>query len=78
VIFAAWNPVQILVGAYLFSGAVAFELQLQARGSGVSIFLLDAIPYLVVIIVVSVLSRVRQHAAPESLASVFQHQPALT
>jgi ABC-type uncharacterized transport system permease subunit len=78
VIFAAWNPLHMLGGAYLFSGAVAFELQLQARGTDISIFLLDAIPYLVVIAVLSLLSRSRRHAAPESLASVFQHQVSTT
>ena len=50
-IFAAWNPLLIVLGAYLFSGAVAFELELQARGTDVSIFLLDAIPYVVVLAV---------------------------
>jgi ABC-type uncharacterized transport system permease subunit len=71
VIFAAWNPLLIVAGAYLFSGAVALELELQARGADVSIFLLDAIPYTVVIVVLSLLSRRRRHAAPESLSSVF-------
>lgn len=71
VIFAAWNPLLIVAGAYLFSGAVAFELELQARGVEASIFLLDAIPYAVVIVVLSLLSRRRKHAAPESLSNVF-------
>lgn len=71
VIFAGWNPVSIVAGAYLFSGAVALELELQARGAEVSIFMLDSIPYLVVIVVLSLLSRRRQYAAPESLSSVF-------
>lgn len=71
VIFAAWNPLMILVGAYLFSGAVALQLELQARGSDLSIFLLDAIPYLVVLVVLSLLSRRRRHAAPEALSKVF-------
>ena len=71
VIFAGWNPMLIVAGAYLFAGAVAFELELQARGTDVSIFLLDAIPYLVVIVVLSAFSRRREHSAPESLSSVF-------
>lgn len=71
VIFAGWNPALIVAGAYLFSGAVAFELELQARGTNVSIFILDAIPYASVIIVLSLLSRRRKHAAPESLSNVF-------
>jgi simple sugar transport system permease protein len=71
VIFAAWNPLLMVLGAYLFSGAVAFQLEQQARGTEVSIFLLDAIPYLVVLAVLAVMSRRRTHAAPESLATVF-------
>lgn len=71
VIFAGWNPIVTVAGAYLFSGAVAFQLELQARGSGISIFLLDAIPYLSVLVVLAILSGRRKHAAPESLDKVF-------
>lgn len=74
VIFAAWNPLMVVLGAYLFSGAVAFELELQARGSGISIFLLDAIPYLAVLTVLAGLSRRRRHAAPESLSQAFESE----
>lgn len=72
VIFAGWNPLLTIVGAYLFSGAVAFQLELQANGTGISIFLLDAIPYVVVIVVLAALSRRRRHAAPAALDDVFQ------
>lgn len=78
VIFAAWNPYLVVVGAYLFSGAVAFELELQARGTNVSIFLLDAIPYLVVVVVLAAMSPRRRHAAPESLASAYHAASAPT
>lgn len=74
VIFAGWNPMLTIVGAYLFSGAVAFQLELQARGTDISIFLLDAIPYLAVLVVLAVLSGRRRFAAPESLDSVFEVQ----
>lgn len=71
VIFAAWNPALILVGAYLFSGASALQLELQARGTSISPVLLSMLPYVVVLLVLSALSRTRKHAAPESLSSVF-------
>lgn len=71
VIFAGWNPVMIVAGAYLFSGAVAFQLELQARGSDISIFILDAIPYIAVIAVLAALSGRRRFAGPESLDQVF-------
>jgi simple sugar transport system permease protein len=78
VIFAAWNPTMIVVGAYLFSGALAFQLELQARGTDLSIFFLDAIPYLVVLVVLAAMSPRRRHAAPESLASAFHASPRPT
>lgn len=78
VIFAAWNPTMIVAGAYLFSGALAFQLELQARGTDLSIFLLDAIPYLVVLVVLAAMSPRRRHAAPESLASAFHASPRPT
>jgi ABC-type uncharacterized transport system permease subunit len=71
VIFAGWNPLLTVAGAYLFSGAVAFQLELQARGTDISIFVLDAIPYLAVLIVLAALSGRRHNAAPESLDKIF-------
>ncbi len=71
VIFAGWNPLVTIAGAYLFSGAVAFQLELQARGTGISIFLLDAIPFVLVLAVLALLSRRRRFAAPEALDRVF-------
>lgn len=71
VIFAGWNPMMIVAGAYLFSGAVAFQLELQARGTNISIFILDSIPYLAVIAVLAALSGRRRFAGPEALDEVF-------
>lgn len=76
VIFAGWNPLLTIVGAYLFSGAVAFQLELQARGTDISIFILDAIPYVIVLVVLAALSRRRRFAMPEALESVFDVQPS--
>ena len=71
VIFAAWDPLKAIIGAYLFSGAIALQLQLQARGTDISQYLLQAVPYLTVIIIVAALSRRRANEAPESLSRVF-------
>ncbi len=73
VIFAAWNPLKAILGAYLFSGAIALQLQLQAEGSDISRYLLQALPYLTVITVLAILSRRRANAAPEALSRVFEH-----
>ena len=72
VIFAAWDPLKAVVGAYLFSGAIALQLQLQAQGSDISRYLLQALPYLVVILVLVALSRRRVGSAPEALDRVFE------
>jgi ABC-type uncharacterized transport system permease subunit len=74
VIFAAWNPLKAIGGAYLFSGALALEIQLQAQGVGISPFLLDALPYLTVIVVLAALGRRRVNASPAELDRVFETQ----
>ncbi len=71
VIFAAWNPIKAMGGAYLFSGAIALQLQLQARGWEVSRYLLEALPYVLVIVVLAGLSRRRAGTEPEALNHVF-------
>jgi ABC-type uncharacterized transport system permease subunit len=76
VIFAGWNPLKAIGGAYLFSGALALELELQAQGTSISPFLLDALPYLAVIAVLAVTGRRRLHAAPAELDRVFETSPA--
>lgn len=75
VIFAAWDPRKAIAGAYLFSGAVALQLQLQARGVEVSRYLLEALPYLTVIVILALLSRRRSTHGPEALTRVFDGRP---
>lgn len=72
VIFAGWNPLKAILGAYLFSGAIALQLQLQARGWEVSRYLLEALPYVAVLVVLAVLSRRRAHGGPAALTRVFE------
>ena len=72
VIFSKWHPLRAIVGALLFSGAVAFQLLLQASGIQVSPFLLNTIPYLLTILVLIVWGGRRRAAAPASLGRVYQ------
>jgi len=72
VIFSKWNPLRAIVGALLFSGAVAFQLLLQSSGIQISPFLLDTIPYLLTIIVLIAWGGTRRHTAPASLGRVYQ------
>jgi ABC-type uncharacterized transport system permease subunit len=76
VIFAGWNPIKAMAGAYLFSGAIALQLQLQARGWEISPYLLQAFPYLLVVFVLAVLSRKRAGKEPEALTHVFHDHVA--
>jgi simple sugar transport system permease protein len=72
VIFASWHPLRAIVGALLFGGAVALQLQLQARGASVSPFLLDMLPYLLTIGVLLIWGRKRQYQMPHGLSEVFE------
>jgi general nucleoside transport system permease protein len=72
VIFAAWNPLRAVAGALLFGGALALQLQLQARGAPISPFLLDMLPYLLTLGVLLFLHGSRKYAMPQGLTSVFE------
>jgi simple sugar transport system permease protein len=72
VIFSAWHPVRAIVGALVFSGAVAFQLLLQSSGVQISSFLLDTIPYILTLIVLIAWGGNRKHSAPAMLGRVYQ------
>ena len=71
VIFSKWHPLRAIAGALLFGGAEALQLQLQARGTAVSPFLLDMMPYLLTILVLLAWGGSRRLAAPASLGRTF-------
>jgi len=72
VIFSMWHPLRAIFGSLLFGGAVMLQLQLQARGTQISPFLLQMIPYLLTLLVLLGWGGSRKHAAPASLGRVFQ------
>ena len=57
VIFAAWNPAKAALGAYLFGGADALQLRLQAVGLGIPTYFLMMLPYVLTIVILVVASR---------------------
>jgi general nucleoside transport system permease protein len=71
VIFAKWNPLLAILGALLFGGAEAVQLQLQAAGADVSPFVMNMIPYLLTLGVLVVWGWRRQSAAPQWLGRNF-------
>ena len=72
VIFSKWHPLRAIVGALVFSAAVAFQLLLQSSGLRVSPFLLDTIPYILTLVVLIAWGGNRKHSAPASLGRVYQ------
>ncbi len=73
VIFATWHPLRAILGAYLFGAALALNVQLQARGFGVSSYFLDMAPYLLTLLVLLALGSTRRsRAMPEGLKAVFE------
>ncbi|MBE3636622.1 ABC transporter permease [Mangrovicoccus algicola] len=72
VVFAAWRPVPLLIGAYLFGGITVLQLNMQAAGVNVPVELLSMSPYLVTILVLVVMSALGAAAgAPGSLGRAF-------
>lgn len=71
VIFSKWHPLRAIVGALVFGGAEALQLQLQARGAEVSPFLLDMIPYTLTLLVLLAWGGAWRLAAPAALGRTF-------
>jgi simple sugar transport system permease protein len=71
VIFARWNPLWAVPAALVFGGAEALQLQLQARGTAVSPFLMTMIPYLLTLLILVFWGWNRRSAAPASLGRSF-------
>jgi simple sugar transport system permease protein len=76
VIFAAHQPFKVAAGAYLFGAALALSPALQARGYGINQFALNAVPYVVTILVLVALGRRGSAEAPEGLQKVFEVAPS--
>ena len=56
VVFAAWRPGWLLIGAYIFGAATVLQLHAQAAQFGVPSQLLSAVPYLATILALLLLS----------------------
>jgi ABC-type uncharacterized transport system permease subunit len=78
VVFAAWKPGRLLIGAYLFGAVATFELQAKAAGwSFVAPEVLAMTPYLATIVVLTMMSlggRTGGRDAPACLGKPFPAQ----
>lgn len=72
VIFAAWRPLWVMAGSYLFGTALALAPALQARGYALNQFALDALPFVITLVILAVLGKRTLRAAPEELRRVFE------
>ncbi len=74
VVFATWRPLRVMLGAYLFGGAMITQMFVQ--GSGVQLQVpsqfLSALPYLATILVLVLISRNRGTIRLNSPASLGQ------
>jgi len=57
VIFATWDPLRAMAGAYLFGGVNALQLHVQAMGSTLPTYLLLMTPYIFTIVVLILATR---------------------
>ncbi len=73
VVFASWLPWRMLVGAYLFGGVTILQLHAQGMGVRIPSQVLAALPYVVTIVALVVITRGRggRHTAPASLGVPF-------
>jgi simple sugar transport system permease protein len=74
VVFAAWRPWRVLLGAYLFGGVTILQLHSQALGVKIDAQLLSMLPYLATILVLVIISRDETKAkltAPACLGKAF-------
>jgi ABC-type uncharacterized transport system permease subunit len=68
VVFAGWKPGRLVVGAYLFGGVTALQLNLQATGLAIPVEYLSMSPYIATILVLVALSG---SPGPGSLGKTF-------
>lgn len=78
VVFSAWQPWRLLLGAYLFGGITILQLYAQGSGFGaVPTQFLAMLPYLATILVLTVISsrpggKARRFGAPACLGKPFR------
>jgi simple sugar transport system permease protein len=70
VVFGAWKPLRVALGAFLFGGIEVVQLNLQAAGVAIPVEILAMSPYLITILVLVIMSADRS-GAPASLGRSF-------
>lgn len=74
VVFAAWQPLRLMFGAYLFGGITILQLHGQALGFSVPSQLMSMLPYVATIVVLVLISRDKgriRRNAPACIGQAF-------
>lgn len=74
VVFASWRPIRIVIGAYLFGAVTIAQFHVQAQGVSIPSQLLSALPYVVTIVILVLIStnkRMTMKNTPASLGKPF-------
>lgn len=77
VIFATWNPLKAVGGAYLFGGVDALGYRMQVLGLDVSSFFLKMLPYvftIIVLIFATTQTKKKHIGAPGALALPYDRE----
>ena len=77
VIFGAWRPGRVAIGALLFGLTLALKTRLQTFGVDFSPILLSMLPYLLtvgVLVVISIRSRNRPSPSPAALGIAYRRE----
>ena len=77
VIFASWNPIKALGGAFLFGALSILGLRLQSMGIHVSQYLVDMLPYIatILIVIISTHKNKKENQPPANLSvSYFREE----
>lgn len=57
VVFGMWRPIRIALGAYLFGAVSLLELFIQGQGFAIPSQLMSALPYVITIVILAIISR---------------------
>ncbi len=77
VIFAMWDPLKAIFGAYLFGSINALQFQLQAQGTTIPSAILNMLPYLVTFIVIvlsSIIVKTKHIQPPKELGVPYSRE----
>ncbi len=77
VIFAMWDPLKAVLGAYLFGSINALQFQLQAGGTTIPSAILNMLPYLVTfiaIVISSIIVKAKHIRPPRELGIPYSRE----